>query len=345
MKKIVFFWAGLTAYAARALEVLRRRYANVQIVALKSSFPYEGIEELFKGEITWVVEDDSRSLKELVGEDYGIVFTSGWAIPSFNRFCAEARAVKCPVVCCIDNNYDFNWKLVLKAIRFRLKQRKLYDAYMVPGASGIKLLDFFGVPREKIETGYYAGDDRMFASKTAMSHRENKIICVGQLNARKNVLSVCRAFLEASEDCPGWTLELCGRGPLRDMLPADENIIVNDFLQPEELAKKYQTAKVFILASLEEHWGVVVHEAALAGCAILLSNCVGAMPDFLTVKNGFAFNPREVSGIVRSMKAIMRWTPRQFEDAQEESIRRAACFGGEVFAKNVLRLVKRLGVN
>ena len=29
-------------------------------------------------------------------------------------------------------------------------------------------------------------------------------------------------------------------------------------------------SKVFALASREEHWGLVVHEAALCGCALLL---------------------------------------------------------------------------
>ena len=42
-KHIVFTWAGLTAYAARALEALRQAHVNTTVVAIKSSFPYKGV--------------------------------------------------------------------------------------------------------------------------------------------------------------------------------------------------------------------------------------------------------------------------------------------------------------
>lgn len=342
-KRIVFFWAGLTAYGARALEALRQVHANTTIVAMRSSFPYKGIENLFKGTIIWVDESTKETLEELCGS-YDIVFTAGWGVPVFNRFCNEARGKKVPVVCTLDNNWDFSFKTIAKAIRFRLKQRKLYDAFFVPGVSGERLLRFYGVPKHLIARGFYAGDNKTFVCKTKASQRENKILYVGQLNERKNIIRVCEAFLLASAKHPSWTLEICGRGPLRDQIPVSDKIIVNDFLQPEELAEKYQTAKVFILASLEEHWGVVVHEAALAGCAMLLSKKVGAAPDFLTETNGASFEPTSVKGMALAMDKVMQWSPLQFDKAQEETTALAKKFGGEVFAASALKIAKTLEV-
>lgn len=342
-KHIVFFWAGLTAYGARALEVLRQAHSNTTIVAVKSSFPYKGIKDLFKGKIIWVDESTTEPLQELCGP-YDIVFTAGWGMPIFNRFCAEARVLKVPVVCTLDNNWDFSLKMVAKAIRFRLKQRKLYDAFFVPGKSGEKLLRFYGVPKHLIVHGFYAGDNKTFVCKTKASQRENRILYVGQLNERKNILRVCEAFLRVAEQCPSWKLEICGRGPLRDQIPASDKIVVNDFLQPSELTEKYQTAKVFILASLEEHWGVVVHEAALAGCTLLLSDKVGAAPDFLAEHNGQSFKPTSVDSIANAMKIVMEWSPEQFDEAQEETLVLSKHFGGEVFAKSALTIAKTLGV-
>lgn len=342
-KHIVFFWAGLTAYAARALEVLRQLHSNTTIVAIRSSFPYKGIEDLFKGKIIWVDESTTEALEELCGV-YDIVFTAGWGIPIFNRFCAEARSKEVPVVCTLDNNWELSLKTIAKAIRFRLKQRKLYDAFFVPGISGESLLRFYGVPKHLIAHGFYAGDNKTFVCKTKASQRENKILYVGQLNERKNILRVCEAFLQVSSKHPSWILEICGRGPMRDRIPVSDKIIVNDFLQPDELAEKYQTAKVFILASLEEHWGVVVHEAALAGCAMLLSENVGAAPDFLTKTNGASFKPTSVNEIVLAMDKVMQWSPDKFDMAQEETIALSKNFGGEVFAENALNLAKTLEV-
>lgn len=342
-KHIMFFWAGLTAYGARALEALRQQHENTTIVAVKSSFPYKGIEDLFKGRIVWVDESTTETLRELCGP-YDIVFTAGWGMSIFNRFCDEARALKVPVVCTLDNNWDFSIKMVAKAIRFRLKQRKLYDAFFVPGVSGEKLLRFYGVPKHLIVHGFYAGDNKTFVCKTRASQREDKILYVGQLNERKNILRVCEAFLKVAEKHPTWKLEICGRGPLRDQLPVSDKIIVNDFLQPTELTEKYQTAKVFILASLEEHWGVVVHEAALAGCTMLLSDKIGAAPDFLTKTNGASFKPTSVEAIEAAMDKVMQWTPERFDEAQEETLALSKNFGGEVFAASALKIATTLGV-
>lgn len=342
-KHIVFFWWGLTAYGARALEALREVHPNTTVVAVRSTFPYKGIEDLFKGKIIWVDESTKETLEDLCGP-YDIVFTSGWNCATFNRFCAEARAKKIPVVCTLDNNWDFSLKMVAKALRFRLTQRKLYDAFFVPGVSGERLLRFYGVPKHLIVHGFYAGDNKTFVCKTKASQRENKILYVGQLNERKNILRVCEAFLKVSPKYPSWTLEICGRGPLRDQIPVSDKIIVNDFLQPAELTEKYQIAKVFILASLEEHWGVVVHEAALAGCAMLLSNKIGAAPDFLTETNGASFKPTSVDAIATAMEKVMQWSPEQFDQAQAKTLALSKNFGGEVFAASALKIAKTLGV-
>ena len=40
-------------------------------------------------------------------------------------------------------------------------------------------------------------------------------------------------------------------------------------------------SKCLILPSLEENWGVVVHESSCCGCLLILSNKVGAREEFL----------------------------------------------------------------
>lgn len=343
MREILFFWNGLTAYGVQALEALRKRYAAVTIVAIRSSFPYEGIENMFGGRIVWVKPSETCTLEDLCGTKYGVVFTSGWNEPIFNRFCREARKAGHPVVCCVDNNWELTWRNVARAARFRLMQRGMFDAFFVPGASGTRLLRFFGVPKERIVKGFYSGDDTTFGCRKPMAERRDVILCVGQLNERKNVLAVAEGFLRVADEYPTWTLEFCGRGPLRDRIPCHPRVVVNDFLQPAELSEKYQAAKAFVLASREEHWGVVVHEAALSGCALLLSNRIGASPDFLTKANGLSFNPMRVGSIANAMRTLMGWDILRFDQAQHASVACASKFGRAVFAERVLDLSKRLG--
>ena len=107
---------------------------------------------------------------------------------------------------------------------------------------------------------------------------------------------MCHAFISANMDRK-WILEMCGCGPQKDLIPKDPNVEVHDFVQPEELSQIYRRARGFVLASKEEHWGLVVHEAALSGCVLLLSNRVGAKLDLLA-GNGFDFNPDKGEEIV-----------------------------------------------
>ena len=48
-----------------------------------------------------------------------------------------------------------------------------------------------------------------------------------------------------------------------------------DFIQPENL-EKVKNAGCFVLPSLKDNWGVVVHEFAAAGLPLIISDGVGA---------------------------------------------------------------------
>jgi hypothetical protein len=56
-------------------------------------------------------------------------------------------------------------------------------------------------------------------------------------------------------------LHLCGGGEQRDLIPRDARIIVEDFVQPARLAERFRHAGFFVLPSLFEAWGQVIHEA------------------------------------------------------------------------------------
>ena len=138
----------------------------------------------------------------------------------------------------------------------------------------------------------------------------------------------------------GWELELYGSGPLRDELNRtieqseqsnNRTIHLHDFLQPEELAAKYREARIFCLPSLEEHWGLVVHEAALSGCALLLSNRVGAAEDLLEEGvNGLSFDPFDVDDMSAKFAEAMT---RSFET--KTAAERAREMGVKRFVKAV----------
>ena len=252
----------------------------------------------------------------------------------------EVRASKGRVYAMVDNNFIFSVKVIVKSIRFRLMYARKYNGYMVPGNSGIKLLGFYGVPRRKIVKGMYSADSRLFRDTIPINKRDRKIIFVGQLCDRKNIIAFVNAFLNVNRELRiGWRLEICGCGPQKDMIPHDPSIEVHDFVQPEQLAAMYQNAKIFCLPSKEEHWGVVVHEAALSGCALLLSRQVGAAEDLLGRYNGVSFDAYSQEDMVAALMKCLSYSHDAFEHAETESLELASRIALDNFVEGCMKMI------
>ena len=322
---ICFIWSGFPQYAARCVGAfVAHSKEKCIVVATRPKVPVEGMEQLCGCKVIWIGPECKETLRNLVGELPNIAIIDGWGVPVFNRFRDEVLDCGGRTYAMVDNNFIFSAKEILKALRFRLFLRCKYSAYLVPGNSGIRLLRFYGVGKRKVFKGMYAADAALFKSMAHLADREKRILFVGQFCDRKNVLSLVKAFLQVPEDVRlGWTLELCGCGPQKDMIPKDSAVIVHDFVQPEMLAAIYQNARVFCLPSREEHWGLVVHEAALSGCYLLLSRQVGAALDFIGSHNGVLFDADNMDELVKSIVWAMKLTREQLSLAERESLEKS----------------------
>jgi glycosyltransferase involved in cell wall biosynthesis len=134
-------------------------------------------------------------------------------------------------------------------------------------------------------------------------------------------------------------LHLCGSGEQKDMIPRDPRIIVENFVQPEELAKRYHAARFFILPSLSEAWGLVVHEAALCGCALILSDEVGSGDDLAGPHNAVRFPAGNHEAIVKALTSAALFGEEQLGKAEAESRAIARIFGPDRFAGEIARLI------
>ena len=372
---ICFAWTGFPQYAARCIRSLVDMSGeDVVVIATKPKVPIDGMDALCGCEVIWIEYTETRPLVEILnGRRPSVLIVSGWKVRVFNSFRDQAKECGCKVVSMVDNNFltgiGSRWgfrglKLIiresLKAIRFRCFIKRKYDAYFVPGKSGERLLSKYGVPKNQIVHGLYSADSALFGCVTSLSDREKKIIYVGQYVERKNVLRMVDAFAKAvkTANCMGWVLELYGSGSLREELISkasvqnvelkayDARIEVCNFTQPEQLARLYQGARALCLPSLEEHWGLVVHEAALSGCALLLSRYVGASEDLLLCKggeviNGKLFDPYDTTDMQLAFIKFFRMTDAELGSAQRASLEMAAKISKDGFAKSVMQIINK----
>lgn len=349
---IIFAWKGFPQYAARCVGAfVKSTTEKVVVVATRPKVPIQGMEKVCGCPVHWVDFDEKRTLREFLGEMPRGAIVSGWSSPLFNRWRDEMRRSGGQIIAMCDNNWmGWTFRECAKALRFRLLFQNKYDGFFVPGESGVKLLQFYGVERRQIETGMYSADASVFHNGIPLPERARKMIYVGQFIERKNVLRLVRAFAETNPQ--GWSLDLYGSGSLKSeliSLAATFNlqlsaycsrIEVHDFVQPEQLAELYRSARIFCLPSLCEHWGLVVHEAVLSGCVLLLGNRTGAAKDFLFAgRNGREFNPYSGKDIAGAMKWAMGLSDTALAEAQTESLRMAKNASLEKFVTGIRAFV------
>jgi glycosyltransferase involved in cell wall biosynthesis len=186
-------------------------------------------------------------------------------------------------------------------------------------------------------------DPALFNGGGRLSQRPKTLLFVGQLNPNKNVLGLVNAFRRFVIDHAEWQLQICGAGSHRALLPSLPNMHIADFVQPSELARKLKEARCLVLPSFRERWGVVVHEAALCGCALALSSSVGAIDDLARPENSVIFPARDETAIEAALRELAAWDGARWERAESISRQLAQQFGPQPFADAVDWFIEELG--
>lgn len=333
--KISIAWNGLPYYAASQLSYLIRytKY-DLDFIGTKPSVPIKGMDELLSNKITWIDSNIKYTWNSLSKDIPNLFIHTGWAYPSFNSLADEVIRSKGKVVSIVDNIRDNSFRQFVGSIYYRLFFKKRFTALWVPGVASKNLCKYLGASDHQIFTGVYAADSSVFKHNIKISHRPKNILYVGQFIERKSILELISAFNIFLKSYSDWTITLVGSGPLKKQIPTSSNIIVKDFLQPDLLVREYNNARVFVLASKEEHFGLVVHEATLCGCPLILGPSIGASPDLLNGINGIQYKNNSVDCIAQSLIEFAGWSENRLLKASEQSLTLSMQFGASNFIKS-----------
>lgn len=344
MSTVAFSWKGMPQYAARELKAaIAALGVDCAVIGSKPDVPVAGMEAALGQPITWI--DDSRRVtwRELGLTRPDIFFQSGWGYRGLNALGAEVRAAGGKVIGFSDANWrgDFRQR-VAGAIAFRLHLRRLFDAMIVPGREGRRLMRWYGMPNDRVFEGMYGADPALFNGGPPLVDRPRAVLFVGQFIDRKQVLTLAAAFRRFAAARPGWTLRLTGSGAQRDLIPRADDIVVEDFVQPEHLADRYRAVRFFVLPSLVEAWGLVVHEAALCGCGLILSDAIGSAADLADDINAVRFAAGDETALVEAMVAAADRAVGDLARVEARSRALAADFGPARFADAVQAAIARV---
>ncbi len=255
-------------------------------------------------EVHWVVKEEflSQVNSVLFWQDVQHLFVAGWGDCDYNTIAKYYKSISKTIL--FDTQWSPSLKMRLGRFWLYFKSIRYFDSAWVPGKRQRRLAEKLFFKPSQIFENFYVGDQVLFDHATIHKTSHNPILNIvfaGRLIHEKGILPFLHAFITFLKHNPklDWHLHICGTGPLLEECPRNGRITYHGFVQPQDLAKLFKTMDVFILPSVYEPWGVVVHEAAFSGLALIVSDAVGAADQSVEVNhNGWIVPSGDTKAII-----------------------------------------------
>lgn len=211
------------------------------------------------------------------------------------------------------------------------------DGVMPMGELGVRFFERYGARRERCFYSPSVPDYELFRSipevriddfrrRHSLEPERSRLLATGRFVQRKRFDLVIDAFAAIADQRPEWDLVLVGSGPLERELRQR----VPDSLRPrvrflgaipwEEMPAAYASARVFVLPSDREPWGVVVLEAMLAGNAVIATDTAQAADELVADRiSGRLFRPGDLGQLVECTRDVT--APERIHDYQNAARR------------------------
>ncbi len=256
-----------------------------------------------------------------------LLFFTGYRFAEFWTTLAAARSVRTGTALSTEAHTlvprePAYWKTLAKEFVVRRAYHNV-DVTMASSAGAKRLMESLGVPGARVVLTPFSVDNDWWTARAAAADIATTrarygvpagapltVFCA-KLQKWKRPLDVLRGFSRA--DVAGSHLIFAGDGPERSSLEKEAHALgVSDrvhligFLNQSELPPLYAAADVFVLPSEYEPFGVVVNEAMLCGCAMVVSDRVGARHDLVRHgENGFVFPVGDVDSLALYLRRLM----------------------------------------
>jgi glycosyltransferase involved in cell wall biosynthesis len=191
---------------------------------------------------------------------------------------------------------------------------------IAPSAATAEYLTSLGVAKDRVVVTPFVVDNEYWTSHAAQVDRASVRACWGISNGDPVVLfcaklqpwkrpqDVLRAFAQAS--VPDARLVMAGEGALRGQLESEartlgvaKQVIFTGFANQTQLPALYRSADIMVLSSEYDPCPVVVCEAMLCGCPVILSDKIRGRRELVRQAETGYFYP---CGDVNALAALLR---------------------------------------
>ena len=165
-----------------------------------------------------------------------------------------------------------------------------YDYCLAAGEKQMSFAGKLGFKTNQILNGCYSANEVKF--DTGLRKNKNTILFVGRLEKVKGLEQFITWFLDY-KNMNKFVFNIIGFGELEDYVSNISNIYNNiNFLgklDNSSVQKEMEKSSIFVLPSVFEPWGVVLHEAAAYGCFLIANQNVVSASTFIKTSNGGIF--------------------------------------------------------
>jgi glycosyltransferase involved in cell wall biosynthesis len=351
--KILYLYTEVMGYNLPIFERLASHYsATVDVFHWNENKLTPFVPEFSEG-VTFH-QRSSFSVKEMtefaIKLNPDVVYISGWQDKGYLSVVRELKSIGVPIVAGLDSQWtgSLRQKIGARLIRWVYKPR--YFSYVwVPGPMQYEYAARIGFSKTEILSNLLSGNSDIFA--TAAIERERigiknsrpSFMYVGRFAQAKGIDILVDAYRIYKEKYHGtWGLTCIGNGPMHETLTKQKDIDVVGFLSQKELVKRSLTASAFVLPSRYEPWGVVVHEFAAAGLPLILSEHVGARPQFLIDEaNGYTFYGESATDLADKMNLMSTQSQEALVEMGRFSAKMAAHITPEIAAASLVAVAKK----
>jgi glycosyltransferase involved in cell wall biosynthesis len=283
-----------------------------------------------------------RIIERIRNERYGLILCGGWIDADYLK--AVRAFPDIPSALGFDKQWLGSMRDVAAAIRNRLLYRTLFTYAFVPGKEQVMFARKMGFPEDRIIEGIYCCDIALFTAvyeRRRPSAGRRKIWYTGRYVPQKGLSVLFEAIIPLlDDDFSEWELHCAGTGSEFDQRPEHQRIVHHGFCQPAQLRALIEEGDLFVLPSLFEPWGVVVHEFATAGYALIVSDHVGARTAFVEEGvNGYIVRAGDASALRSALEKAMRQTPEALKKMGDISRQKALTITPETFALAIRRMM------
>ena len=340
---LTILYTELADYSIACFKAAKREGVSIQLIhwPVNPEAPFQFDLSFVDEAVSREMLSDQQLLEKLEAFHPDLILCSGWVDKAYLQVCRSFRS-KAITVLSLDNHWTGTLKQQLARLASPFLIKRAFSNTFVPGDIQKTYAQKLGFKEHEIKKGFYSADVNRFKSNYSDSPRPNRFLFLGRYVEHKGIFDLWSAYQAYRDEGGVWELWCAGTGDQFKNRIQAEGLQHLGFIQPSEMGDVLKECSAYILPSHFEPWGVSVHEMAVAGFPLILSDKIGAKEMFLKEGvNGYLFKSGDIEALKNAMHQMSALPSEALANMSAASHELGMSHTPEIWAKTLISFVER----